>query len=154
MASSRPGRGERGERGGLPRAGVPRREGLSNAAMRPVHRKVVWSPIANRDSLACMSERVLAAARVAALIGDFDRSPAYRGLAEGLRVLITDGRVPTGVRLPSERELTEALGVSRTTVTRAYAELRDRGFLVSRQGSGSVAALPSSRGLRSDHLLP
>jgi DNA-binding transcriptional MocR family regulator len=39
-------------------------------------------------------------------------------------------------------------------VTRAYAELRDHGFLVSRQGSGSVASLPASRGLRNDHLLP
>ncbi|HET6168343.1 MAG TPA: PLP-dependent aminotransferase family protein [Marmoricola sp.] len=101
-----------------------------------------------------MSERVMAATRIASLVGDFDRSPAYQGLAEGLRVLITDGRVPVGVRLPSERELTEALGVSRTTVTRAYAELRDRGFLVSRQGSGSIASLPASRGVRGDHLLP
>src|SRR5690349_23190001 len=100
------------------------------------------------------TSRTIAATRVAALIGDFDREPAYQGLAEGLRVLITDGRVPVGVRLPSERELTDALGVSRTTVTRAYAELRDRGFLVSRQGSGSVASLPAARGLRGDHLLP
>ncbi|MET3960590.1 DNA-binding transcriptional MocR family regulator [Marmoricola sp. OAE513] len=100
------------------------------------------------------TNRVIPATRVAALVGDFDREPAYRGLAEGIRVLITDGRVPVGVRLPSERELTDALGVSRTTVTRAYAELRDHGFLVSRQGSGSLAALPASRGLRSDHLLP
>src|SRR5881397_539629 len=100
-----------------------------------------------------MSERVMAASRIAALVGEFDRSPAYQGLAEGLRVLITDGRVPVGVRLPSERELTDALGVSRTTVTRAYAELRDHGFLVSRQGSGSVASLPESRAFRGDHLL-
>ena len=92
--------------------------------------------------------RLVSASRIATLLGDFDRSPAYRGLAEGLRVLITDGRVPVGVRLPSERELTEALEVSRTTVTRAYAELRDHGFLVSRQGSGSVASLPASRGHR------
>ncbi|MEO5653601.1 MAG: PLP-dependent aminotransferase family protein [Marmoricola sp.] len=98
--------------------------------------------------------RLVPAARVATLLGDFDRSPAYRGLAEGLRVLITDGRVPVGVRLPSERELTDALAVSRTTVTRAYAELRDHGFVVSRQGSGSVASLPASRGHRGDHLLP
>ena len=98
--------------------------------------------------------RVVSASRIATLLGDFDRSPAYRGLAEGLRVLITDGRVPVGVRLPSERELTDALAVSRTTVTRAYAELRDHGFLVSRQGSGSVASLPASRGHRGDHLLP
>ncbi|HZJ06230.1 MAG TPA: PLP-dependent aminotransferase family protein [Nocardioidaceae bacterium] len=92
--------------------------------------------------------------RASSLLGNFDRSPAYRGLAEALRVLITDGRVPVGVRLPSERELTEALLVSRTTVTRAYAQLRDHGFLVSRQGSGSVACLPASRGHRGDHLLP
>ena len=98
--------------------------------------------------------RLVTAARIATVLGDFDRSPAYRGLAEGLRVLITDGRVPVGVRLPSERELTEALEVSRTTVTRAYAELRDHGYLVSRQGSGSVAALPAGRSLRGDHLLP
>ena len=98
--------------------------------------------------------RLVSASRVATLLGSFDRSPAYRGLAEGLRVLITDGRVPVGVRLPSERELTDALAVSRTTVTRAYAELRDHGFLVSRQGSGSIASLPASRGHRGDHLLP
>jgi len=98
--------------------------------------------------------RVLAATRIATLLGGFDRSPAYKGLAEGLRVLITDGRVPVGARLPSERELTDALAVSRTTVTRAYAELRDHGFLVSRQGSGSVASLPASRGHRGDHILP
>ena len=36
----------------------------------------------------------------------------------------------------------EALGASRTTVTRAYDLLRERGFLASRRGSGSVAMLP------------
>lgn len=101
-----------------------------------------------------MTQRTIAATRVAALIGQFDREPAYRGLAEAIRVVITDGRVPVGVRLPSERELTDALGVSRTTVTRAYAELRDHGFLVSRVGSGSIASLPARRGLRNDQLLP
>ncbi|MFL6159248.1 MAG: PLP-dependent aminotransferase family protein, partial [Marmoricola sp.] len=100
------------------------------------------------------TNRVIPATRIATLVGDFHRDPAYRGLAEAIRVLITDGRVPAGVRLPSERELTDALGVSRTTVTRAYAELRDHGFVVSRQGSGSVASLPTTRGLRNDPLLP
>ncbi len=71
-------------------------------------------------------------------------TPAYRGLADALRLLIADGRLPAGTRLPSQRELTTALGVSRTTVTRAYAELEDRGYLSSRQGSGSVATLPGT----------
>ena len=98
-------------------------------------------------------KRVLNATRVAALVGDFDRSPAYEGLAHSLRDLIIDGRIATGIRLPSERELTEALGVSRTTVARAYALLRDLGFLESRQGSGSLAVLPQSDTNLGDHLL-
>ena len=81
--------------------------------------------------------------RLAPLLGSaLTVTPAYRGLADALRLLVADGRLPVGTRLPSERELTGALGVSRTTVTRAYAELRDRGYLTSRQGSGSVVALP------------
>ena len=73
-------------------------------------------------------------------------SPAYRGLADAIRLLVADGRIPTGTRLPSERDLTAALGVSRTTVTRAYAVLRDSGYLTSRQGSGSVTALAGGAG--------
>ena len=99
-------------------------------------------------------QRVLHARRVAELVAGFDREPAYRGLAEALRALISDGRIPAGVRLPSERELTEALSVSRTTVTRAYAELREHGYLASRQGSGWSAMLPTSGGHRGDLLLP
>ena len=83
---------------------------------------------------------------MAALVGEFPRSPAFRGLAEGLRTLIAEGRVPVGVRLPSERDLTDAVGVSRTTVTRAYDVLREEGYLGARQGSGSVTRLPVSPG--------
>jgi len=68
--------------------------------------------------------------------------PAYQSLAEGLRRLVADGRILDGTRLPSERELTSAVGVSRTTVAGAYAVLRDRGYLVSRRGSGSVVRVP------------
>ncbi|MBX7432521.1 PLP-dependent aminotransferase family protein [Mycobacterium sp. Y57] len=83
--------------------------------------------------------------RLARLVGDFDRTPAYRGLCETLQELIGDGRIPAGTRLPSERSVTTALGVSRTTVTRAYAELVATGFAVSRQGSGTYAAVPIDR---------
>lgn len=99
-------------------------------------------------------QRTVPAWQVAAQVAGFDAAPAYRGLAESLRVVITDGRIPVGVRLPSERQLMTALGVSRTTVTRAYGELRDHGFLVSRQGAGWVTTLPAARGRRGDHLLP
>ncbi|NYG07997.1 DNA-binding transcriptional MocR family regulator [Phycicoccus badiiscoriae] len=90
-----------------------------------------------------MVTRSISASRLVPMLGAaLETTPAYRGLADALRLLVADGRVPVGTRLPSERDLTTALGVSRTTVTRAYADLRDRGYLASRQGSGSVAALP------------
>lgn len=85
----------------------------------------------------------LSAARLAALVGEIPlRSPAYRDLTDRIRVHIVDGRLPDGTRLPSERELATALGISRTTTTRVYAELRDAGLVASRQGSGSVVRLP------------
>lgn len=69
--------------------------------------------------------------------------PAYLALAEGIRLLIHDGRAPLGIALPSERDLATTLGVSRTTVTSAYALLREHSYLISRQGSRSTVALPS-----------
>lgn len=75
---------------------------------------------------------------------DVGPGPAYRRLADALRLAIADGRILHGARLPSERVLTQQLGLSRTTVTRAYDELRERGYLVSRRGSGTVAVLPST----------
>lgn len=95
----------------------------------------------------------ISAARVVALVGDFDRSPAYAGLAEALTWLIGDGRIGLGLRLPSERELTDALCVSRTTVTRAYAALRDSGFAEARQGSGTFTRVPGGRARAHDRAL-
>ena len=87
----------------------------------------------------------IAAPRLAALTAGFDRRPAYAGLADELRLLIGDGRVGIDLRLPSERDLSIALGVSRTTVTRAYAGLVESGFAAARQGSGTYTRLPGGR---------
>jgi DNA-binding transcriptional MocR family regulator len=110
------------------------------------------------DSQSCDSglvPRIVSATRVATLVGDFDRSPAYAGLAESLRLLIGDGRIELGVRLPSERELTSALGVSRTTVTRAYAALQETGYAEARRGSGTFTRVPGGRTrVRDRALLP
>jgi len=74
--------------------------------------------------------------------------PAYRQLADHLRLLILDGRLPLDVVLPGERELASALEVSRTTVTAALAHLRDDGFLERRQGAGARTRLPAGPGQR------
>lgn len=71
-------------------------------------------------------------------------SPAYQALADRLRLLVLDGRILLGTRLPAERELAAQLGLSRTTVASAYAALREQGYLDSVRGSGSVARLPGT----------
>lgn len=99
-------------------------------------------------------QRVTSASKIATLLGgEWRRSPAYLGLAEALRVLIADGQIALGVRLPSERDLTGVLGVSRTTVSSAYALLREHGYLESRRGSGSLTRVPSGSTAAPDHLL-
>ncbi|HEY7222371.1 MAG TPA: PLP-dependent aminotransferase family protein [Micromonosporaceae bacterium] len=82
------------------------------------------------------------------------RLPEYAALAAGVRGLLRDGRVPLGVRLPAERELAEALRVSRTTVTAAYRELRESGHLTSRRGAGSFTALPPGQRVGTSGLMP
>jgi DNA-binding transcriptional MocR family regulator len=82
---------------------------------------------------------------LARLLGEWNvgSAPAYRELADVVRLLILDGRVALDVALPSERSLAATLGISRTTVTAAYALLRDQGFLSSGQGSRSRSCIPS-----------
>lgn len=93
--------------------------------------------------------QAITATQLVRLLGDWQlaRQPAaaYMRLAMALRALVLDARVPAGARLPAERPLADALGVSRTMVTAAYQILRDDGFIHSRQGGGTWAALPPGR---------
>ncbi|HMO76248.1 MAG TPA: FCD domain-containing protein [Sphingopyxis sp.] len=50
---------------------------------------------------------------------------------------IEKGDMPAGSRFPTEKEITETFGVSRTVVREAYSRLAARGLLVSRRGSGA-----------------
>ncbi|MFG1703301.1 PLP-dependent aminotransferase family protein [Nonomuraea sp. M3C6] len=87
--------------------------------------------------------RHMSATQVARLVKlDPAARPYYRALADAVRALVMDGQIPVRVRMPAERHLAETLDVSRTTVTAAYDLLRERGYLESRQGSGSWTALP------------
>ena len=95
---------------------------------------------------AVMAARALNVDLLARELGNWRTSsrsgPAYHGLADAIRLLIVDGRLPVGAQLPSERALAEVLHVSRTTVTAAYSQLRDDGYLNARRGARSTTALP------------
>ena len=66
--------------------------------------------------------------------------PLHRKLSDALRRAMDEGRLATGERLPSERDLATRLAVSRSTVVAAYDALRSAGLLESRQGSGTRVA--------------
>ncbi|HBQ1592613.1 TPA: PLP-dependent aminotransferase family protein [Klebsiella pneumoniae] len=93
-----------------------------------------------------MSARRFGTQSLVRLLGNWQetssRTPLWRQLAEALRLLILDGRLTLQTRLPGERELAAALNVSRTTIASALGQLREEGFLYSRQGSGSRIVLP------------
>jgi GntR family transcriptional regulator len=67
--------------------------------------------------------------------------PCYLQVAKKLSQLIESGEIQAGQHLPSERLLAEKLGLSRTTVRRAYNELRAKHYL-STQGRAGVAVTP------------
>ncbi|MCC5947151.1 MAG: PLP-dependent aminotransferase family protein [Nitriliruptoraceae bacterium] len=61
---------------------------------------------------------------------------------------IEAGTLPAGTHLPAERRLAEALGVSRGTIARAFAQLRDDGLVETRHGAGTVVRAAARDGAR------
>jgi DNA-binding transcriptional MocR family regulator len=59
-------------------------------------------------------------------------------IVEAIAADVARGALAAGARLPTQRDLAEALGVAIGTVTRAYAAAQQRGLITSKVGSGSV----------------
>ncbi|MEI8029118.1 MAG: PLP-dependent aminotransferase family protein [Comamonadaceae bacterium] len=72
-----------------------------------------------------------------ARLNQHDNLPLHRQLYEALRRAMLDGKLSAGDRLPSSRELTLDLGMSRNTVVAALNQLAVEGYLVSHVGSGT-----------------
>jgi len=85
--------------------------------------------------------------------------PLYVQLKERIRQQVESGAWSPGFKLPTERELSTLLAVSRNTVSQAYRELEQEGILVSLQGKGTflaktdASALNASRSTRLDLLV-
>lgn len=63
--------------------------------------------------------------------------PRYLAIADAIAADIRAGRLRTGERLPTHRDLAYRLGVTTGTVTRAYAEAERRGFIAGEVGRGT-----------------
>jgi len=85
-------------------------------------------------------------------ISAFRPLSAPRGLTQQLVIQITDditsGRLIPGARLPTEKAMMSATGVSRTVVREAVACLRADGLVVVRHGVGAFVANHARRPFR------
>ncbi|HBP80586.1 MAG TPA: PLP-dependent aminotransferase family protein, partial [Halomonas sp.] len=63
--------------------------------------------------------------------------PRYRAIAQAIGDAITSGELAPDDKLPPQRRLADALGVTVGTVTRGYAEAEHRGWVSARVGSGT-----------------
>ncbi len=70
------------------------------------------------------------------------QKPLYIQIQEYLAEQIVSGSLKPETRIPSERELSSALGVSRMTVRRAITELVNEGLLERVHGAGTFVAKP------------
>ncbi len=68
--------------------------------------------------------------------------PVYRQLADWLHAEIAAGRIGAGQKLPASRDLADALGIGRNTVTRAYEMLLERGDVRAHVGQGTFVTPP------------
>lgn len=69
-----------------------------------------------------------------------DSTPLYLQLAQKLRDHIARGGIGIGSALPSERDLSELVGMSRVTVRKAIEMLIEEGLLLRKQGSGTFVS--------------
>lgn len=69
-----------------------------------------------------------------------DSEKLSHSVVRQIEELVLRGILRPGERLPSERELSERLGVSRPSLREAVAELQDRGLLTTRAGAGIYVA--------------
>jgi DNA-binding transcriptional MocR family regulator len=65
------------------------------------------------------------------------RGPVYRAIADAIDEGVQDGTLRAGARLPPHRDLADHLGVTVTTITRAYTEAARRGLSSGHVGRGT-----------------
>ena len=65
------------------------------------------------------------------------KGPVYRAIADAIDADVEQGTLRAGTRLPPHRDLADHLGVTVTTVTRAYTEAARRGLTSGHVGRGT-----------------
>lgn len=82
------------------------------------------------------------------IISNGSSLPIYEQIKEQIKEQILSGELKENEMLPSLRQLARDLKISVLTTTRAYNELEQEGFIMSRQGKGFFVMSSSSELIR------
>lgn len=74
------------------------------------------------------------------IISATNPAPMYQQVTDQIGNAIAEGSLPGGTKLPSIREMARELALSPITIRRAYHDLENRGYLITRAGLGSFVA--------------
>ncbi len=76
-----------------------------------------------------------------------DRRPLYVKAITAITEMVETGQIPVGSRLPSEAELAEMLGISRSTLREALSHLETYGMVTRQQGRGTFVTVSQGPGV-------
>lgn len=74
------------------------------------------------------------------VVSPLNPDPMYKQVTDQIKDAIAGGNLKPEDKLPSIREMATALKISEITIKRAYADLENDGFILTRSGLGSFVA--------------
>ncbi len=87
------------------------------------------------------------------LISPLNPDPMYKQVMDQIKDAIADGTLKPEAKLPSIREMARELKISEITIKRAYADLENEGYILTRSGLGSFVADINREKLRQEKLV-
>jgi len=86
------------------------------------------------------------------VISPLNPDPMYKQITDQIKDAIAAGTLKPETKLPSIREMSKELKISMITIKRAYADLENEGYILTRSGMGSYIADINKEKLREEKL--
>jgi GntR family transcriptional regulator len=74
------------------------------------------------------------------VVSHLNPDPMYKQIIDQVKDAIASGALKPEAKLPSIREMSRELKISEITIKRAYSDLENQGFIITRSGLGSYVA--------------
>ncbi len=86
------------------------------------------------------------------VVSPLNPDPMYKQVTDQIKNAIASGTLQSESKLPSIREMARELKISEITIKRAYSDLENEGYIITRSGLGSFVANIDQDKLRQEKL--